>query len=134
MRIRLAILRVREARPIWKPNGYSCPAAWRNRPSSCDAPGCMGRGEFLACAIWKSKHRFPANPEAYLNLVHIDDAAEIVCQVAKATPLSQLYVVSDGAPVPRREFYQHLAEIKNLPPPTFAPPVANSDDRRARSV
>ena len=95
--------------------------------------GLYGPGRIPRLRDLEEQTPIPANPDAYLNLIHIEDAAEVVCRVAKVKPPSQLYVASDGAPVPRREFYQHLADSKNLPPPTFAPPAAASDERRARS-
>ena len=62
-----------------------------------------------------------ADPESWLNLIHIDDAAAIVCAVAAAASPRPLYVVSDGHPVLRRDWYGHLAAITGSPLPTWEP-------------
>lgn len=77
----------------------------------------LRRGEPIAVA-----------PEAYLNLVHVDDAAEAVCRAAAVARPSALYVVSDGAPATRRSYYEYLARQIGAPPPRFAPPEAESRD------
>jgi len=60
-----------------------------------------------------------ADPESWLNLIHIDDAAAVVCAVAAAAAPRPLYVVSDGHPVLRRDWYGHLAAITGSPSPTW---------------
>ena len=62
-----------------------------------------------------------ADPESWLNLIHIDDAAAVVCAVAAAATPGTLYVVSDGHPVLRRDWYGHLAAITGSPSPTWEP-------------
>lgn len=60
-----------------------------------------------------------ADPESWLNLIHVDDAARIVCAVAAASAPQPLYLVSDGHPVQRRDWYGHLARVTGSPPPTW---------------
>jgi nucleoside-diphosphate-sugar epimerase len=60
-----------------------------------------------------------ADPDSWLNLIHIDDAATVVCAVAAAAAPRPLYVVSDGHPVLRRDWYGHLAAITGSPEPTW---------------
>ncbi len=51
----------------------------------------------------------------YLNLIHVEDAASIVLAAeAKATPPA-LYVVSDGSPVLRSEYYRELGNQLGVP-------------------
>jgi nucleoside-diphosphate-sugar epimerase len=59
---------------------------------------------------------------AVVNLIHVDDAASVVLAAERQARPSATYVVSDGHPVPRREFYRYLAELLRLPPPTFVEP------------
>jgi nucleoside-diphosphate-sugar epimerase len=61
----------------------------------------------------------PVAAEAVVNLIHVDDAASVVLAAEERAWPPATYVVSDGHPVPRREFYRHLAELLRLPPPTF---------------
>ena len=67
----------------------------------------------------KAGRPIAADPDSWLNLVHVDDAARIVVAVAAAPHAHQLYVVSDGHPVRRRDWYAHLAARTGSPPPTF---------------
>ena len=73
-----------------------------------------------------------ADPESWLNLVHADDAARAVCLVAEAHRPRPLYVVSDGHPVLRRDWYGRLAELVGAPPPAWDPaaPRDRSADKR----
>ena len=77
----------------------------------------------------ESQQPIRANADVWLNLIQIDDLVNIVDQIASSRPPSQLYVVSDGQPVVRRDFYDYLAKLKKLPPPVFAP--ADDSSRRA---
>lgn len=73
-------------------------------------------------------------PEAgYLNLIHVDDAARVVLAAeARARPPCR-YVVSDGRPPVRRDYYAELARLLHAPPPRFVPPPSGSSsaDRAA---
>jgi hypothetical protein len=73
-----------------------------------------------------------ADPESWLNLIHVDDAAAIVCSVGAAPTPRPLYVVSDGVPVRRRDWYAHLAKVSCSPPPTWDPsaPRTRGADKR----
>jgi nucleoside-diphosphate-sugar epimerase len=62
-----------------------------------------------------------ADPDSWLNLIHVDDAATVVCAVAAAASPRPLYVVSDGHAVLRRDWYGHLAAITGSPSPTWDP-------------
>lgn len=64
----------------------------------------------------------PFDPASALNLIHVDDAASIVLAAEKSAPLPRTYVVSDGHPVARGEYYSELARLWNAPPPVFATP------------
>jgi nucleoside-diphosphate-sugar epimerase len=73
-----------------------------------------------------------ADPESWLNLIHVDDAATIVCAIADAPAPRPLYVVSDGVPVRRRDWYAHLAKRSGSPPPSWdasAPRTRGADKR-----
>lgn len=72
--------------------------------------------------------------EGYLNLVHVDDIARVTVQVIETPMQSGLYLLSDGQPVLRRDFYSHMAELCGVDQPTFCEPVADSPKaRRATS-
>ncbi|MFM8735129.1 MAG: NAD-dependent epimerase/dehydratase family protein [Pirellulales bacterium] len=77
-----------------------------------------------------------ADPESWLNLIHVDDAAAVVTAVADAAAPGRLYVVSDGHPVRRREWYERLAEASGSTPPRWDPaaPRARGADKRVDSA
>jgi nucleoside-diphosphate-sugar epimerase len=75
----------------------------------------------------------PAPAAGYLNLIHVDDAAEVVVaadQLAPAGP--RIYCVSDGQPVERGEYYSEVARQIGASPPQFTAPDPNSP-RAARA-
>jgi nucleoside-diphosphate-sugar epimerase len=70
-----------------------------------------------------------------LNLIHVDDAvAAVLAAEAKARP-PRTYVISDGHPTQRRQFYEYLARLLDRPAPQFVepPPDAPSALRAAAS-
>ncbi|MEX0669427.1 MAG: NAD-dependent epimerase/dehydratase family protein [Pirellulales bacterium] len=73
-----------------------------------------------------------ADPDSWLNLIHVDDAAAVVCAVADAASPRPLYVVSDGRPVRRREWYGRLAALTDSPEPRWDPsaPRTRGADKR----
>lgn len=68
--------------------------------------------------------------EGYLNLIHVEDAAAAVLAAWRRSQQSPAagrhYVIADGCPVPRRQFYQQIATLTHSPPPRFVPPPADS--------
>jgi nucleoside-diphosphate-sugar epimerase len=73
-----------------------------------------------------------ADPDSWLNLIHVDDAAAVVTAVANHPRPGPLYVVSDGHPVRRRDFYARLAALTGSPAPIWTPasPDARGGDKR----
>lgn len=70
----------------------------------------------------------------FLNLIHVDDAARIVLAAAEAdVDLPALYVVSDGHPVRRAEYYAEVARLLGAPAPQFVAPAAG-DARGLRAA
>ncbi len=66
-----------------------------------------------------------ADPTSWLNLIHLDDAATVVCWAADAENAASLYIVSDGRPIQRGDWYARLARISGSPPPRFTTPAAS---------
>ncbi len=81
--------------------------------------GLYGPGRLPRLDDLKAGRPIAADPDSWLNLIHADDAARIVVAVAAAPDAKPLYVVSDGVPVRRRAWYEHLAARSGSPPPTF---------------
>lgn len=82
-----------------------------------------------------------ADPHSFLNLIHVDDAARIVLAAESHAKTPRTFLVSDGNPVRRGEFYRELARLAGADPPKFVPPaegVVHSDrgatDKRVSNV
>ena len=70
----------------------------------------------------------------WLNLIHVQDAARIVLLAEQRAMPPKLYVVSDGEPVERGEYYRELARLLGAPAPQFvAPPPDSPAAQRAAS-
>jgi nucleoside-diphosphate-sugar epimerase len=62
----------------------------------------------------------PGSPDAYLNLLHVDDAASAVLAAADHDSTSgEIFLVSDGHPITRREYVEALAARQGI----VAPPL-----------
>jgi nucleoside-diphosphate-sugar epimerase len=92
--------------------------------------GLYGPGRIPRLDDLRQGKPIAAAPDVYLNLIHIDDAAAATCAAAEHAAPSRLYLVSDGEPVLRRDFYGEIARRLQLAPPTFVPP-ADAASRRA---
>ena len=67
-----------------------------------------------------------APSDGWLNLIHVEDAARIVLLAEHIVDPPKLYVVSDGQPVVRGDYYRELARLLGAPPPKFVQPPADS--------
>jgi len=63
----------------------------------------------------------PSSPDAYLNLIHVEDAAQAVVIAAASgqTVVGRTYNISDGSPPVRREYVELLASRLRKPVPMF---------------
>jgi nucleoside-diphosphate-sugar epimerase len=100
--------------------------SWRSGQSS-DASavvlrlaGIYGPGRMLARAdSLRAGQPMTGRGDAWLNLIHGDDAASFaIAALAKGVDLLE-YVGVDAEPVRRSDFYGHLATLLNAPVPTF---------------
>jgi nucleoside-diphosphate-sugar epimerase len=81
-----------------------------------------------------------ADPNGYLNLIHVADAAKIVLLADANRDVSNCLLVSDGRPVLRRDYYAELARLVGasepqfIPPPASLPPKRGSADKRVNNA
>lgn len=75
----------------------------------------------------------PATTSGYLNLIHVDDAANVVAAAATSDLRDngpRIYCVSDGHPVERGEYYSEVARQIGAAPPRFVEPDPQSPRAR----
>jgi nucleoside-diphosphate-sugar epimerase len=96
--------------------------------------GIYGPGRLLREASVRAGEPIAADPRKWLNLIHVEDGADVVAAALSKAEAGLTCNVSDGAPVRRRDFYAVLASLLGAPPPRFAPPaVPDAADRRVNN-
>jgi nucleoside-diphosphate-sugar epimerase len=96
--------------------------------------GIYGPGRIPRAGDLQAGKPIDAPAEGWLNLIHVDDAAQIVLRAEATASLPNLFVVSDGHPVVRGDYYRELASLLGAPPPQFVTPDPTSPAaQRARS-
>ncbi|MEW4567486.1 SDR family oxidoreductase [Tautonia sp. JC769] len=91
--------------------------------------GLYGPGRLMRREALQSGTPIAADPESFLNLVHIDDAASAAVLALRSPRPGPRYLVSDDRPVRRLEFYGRLAEALGAPPPSFTEPSGDGPIR-----
>lgn len=109
--------------------------------------GIYGPGRIPFLDRLQTGEPIPAVSAGHLNLIHVDDAAEVVVAAGEknwgdtpATHMPRVICVCDGHPVQRGEYYAEVARLIGAPPPKFISPESNSPraaraeaDRRVRN-
>jgi nucleoside-diphosphate-sugar epimerase len=88
--------------------------------------GLYGPGRIPRAADLAAGKPIDAPAAGWLNLIHVEDAARIVLLAEERAAPPRTYVVSDGQPVARRDYYIELARLLDTPPPQFREPAADS--------
>ncbi len=68
------------------------------------------------------------NPDAWLNLIHVEDAVQAVLAAEVRGQSGETYLVCDDRPIRRREYYAALASQLGLAPPGFESLAANAPE------
>lgn len=82
--------------------------------------GIYGPGRFPNWQAIRDRTPIAADPDSYLNLVHVQDLASTIVYFADHPSCHPLYCVSDNQPPTRRAYYQYIAELGGFPSPVFA--------------
>ncbi len=90
--------------------------------------GLYGPGRVVRRALLERGEPIPGDPEKFLNLVHIDDAAAAAAAALDASQPEPVYLVADDRPVTRREYYAVAANAIAAPRPRFEPPRPGSPE------
>lgn len=97
-----------------------------NRAIILRLAGIYGPGRIPRAKDIASGAALAAPSKGWLNLIHVEDAAEIVVLAEQRATPPKLYCVSDGEPVQREDYYAELAQFLNAPPPRFTDPPPES--------
>ena len=82
--------------------------------------GIYGLGRLLTrVEALRSGKALAGSPEAWLNLIHVDDAAAVMVRCVEHPTPEGLYLVADDEPATRGEYYGELARLTGAPPPVF---------------
>lgn len=71
-----------------------------------------------------------AASEGWLNLIHVVDGARAVLAAEARAEPPELYLVSDGNPAIRGDYYRVLADLLGAPAPRFVDPAPDSPQAR----
>ncbi|MEQ8663620.1 MAG: NAD-dependent epimerase/dehydratase family protein [Gammaproteobacteria bacterium] len=81
--------------------------------------GIYGPGRVIGRASVRAGTPLPGAADAWLNLIHVTDAARaIVAALDRPAPLP-VALIADGNPVRRGDYYGGLAALLGAPPPRF---------------
>ena len=81
--------------------------------------GLYGPGRVIGQAGISQGLKISGSPEAWLNLIHVDDAAALLQRIAEMEMPSLFELGCDGSPVRRKDYYAFLAKRLNVPLPEF---------------
>jgi nucleoside-diphosphate-sugar epimerase len=90
--------------------------------------GLYGPGRIVRRALLERGEPIPGDPERFLNLIHIEDAARVAGAALQALKPDRIYLVGDDRPVTRREYYSVAARCLGAAEPRFAPPQPGSPE------
>ena len=85
--------------------------------------GIYGPGRLPRRAEMASGEPLPVAAGEHVNLIHVEDAAATVLAAEARGQPPRTYVVSDGHPVERREYFAELARQFGLRRPSFRDPL-----------
>ncbi|MBX3420902.1 MAG: NAD-dependent epimerase/dehydratase family protein [Pirellulaceae bacterium] len=83
--------------------------------------GIYGPGRIPLMDTLRGGQPLAGPAEGLLNLIHVTDIARAIDWLITAENPRSLYLLSDGHPVARSDFYGYIAKMQQLPPPQFAP-------------
>lgn len=93
--------------------------------------GIYGPGRLLAREQQlRSGELLEGNPDAWLNLIHVEDAVQAVLGAEKLGQSGADYLICDDRPIRRREYYAALAAQLKLAPPEFEKLAADAPEHR----
>ena len=84
-------------------------SVFKSRSTILRLAGIYGPDRVPTRSLIESKNWQMLSPSGYLNLIHVDDAASVVQVIGDHAPNGDTFLVSDGNPVLRQEYYEFVA-------------------------
>lgn len=110
-----------------------CGSRFADRSAVLRLAGIYGPDRLPYLDKLKAGEPIAAPQDGWLNLTHVDDAADVVVAAAAADSAPGTLCVSDGNPPQRSDYYTELARLLDAPPPSFTEPEPGSP-RAARAA
>jgi len=103
-------------------------AAWRSdvRAVVVRYAGLYGPGRVVRRAAIERGEPIVGDPERFLNLIEIDDAASAAVSALQIAEPLPLYLAADDQPVPRRVYYELAARLLGASRPRLIAPLPGS--------
>ncbi len=74
------------------------------------------------------------DPEKCINLIHVEDGARAVLAAEDLAQPGSTFLVADGHPVARGDFYRHMAQLLGAPEVRFQPVPSSGADHANRKI
>jgi len=84
--------------------------------------GLYGPGRVVRRSMLERGEPIPGDPDKFLNLIHIDDAARAAVAALATREADPTFVIVDDRPVTLREYYSRMAALLGAPAPRFESP------------
>ena len=81
--------------------------------------GLYGPGRVVGKTAMEKGEPISGDPEGWLNLIEIDDAAEAAIAALDRGAAGRIYLATDNRPLHRREYYESMARWLKVDPPRF---------------
>ena len=85
----------------------------------CRLAGIYGPGRLPRLEPLKNGKLIPGNPDAWLNLVHVEDAARIIVRLGQLERTGQTVNIADGVPLRRSDYFKTICTHFGFPDPVF---------------
>ncbi len=92
--------------------------------------GIYGPGRVLRRQALLAGEPLVGDAEKWLNLIHVEDGVRALLAAETRGRPGETYLVSDGTPVTRRDFYTHAANLIGAPPAAFDHRPASGEPNR----
>lgn len=125
-----------------RPGGIACLEAesilrsspFSNRTTILRFAGIYGPGRLPGKKAIESQTWNQLSNKGLLNLIHVDDGVQIINTVARQQILEQTYIVSDGTPALREDYYNFLADQLSMAPIPWASVQTAGSGRRSQGA